>query len=56
MGAGWDVQVLGQAPESALFLNATNATAVDICAYYGVPPEMLGYATSGSGSGHVREP
>lgn len=49
-GAGWKVETIGQSPEAALFLNATNATSVDICAYYGVPPEMVGYATQGGGS------
>lgn len=49
-GAGWKVDAIGQSPEAALFLNATNATSVDICGYFGVPPEMVGYATSGSGS------
>jgi HK97 family phage portal protein len=49
-GAGWKVEAIGQSPEAALFLSATNATAVDICGYMGVPPEMLGYASSGGGS------
>lgn len=50
IGAGWKVDVLGQSPEAALFINATNATSVDLCGFYGVPPEMVGYATGSGGS------
>jgi HK97 family phage portal protein len=48
IGKGWDYQSLQVTPEAALFLGATNATAIDICGYFGVPSEMLGYAVSGS--------
>jgi len=50
LGNGWQLQAVQQHPSDALFLNATNATTIDICGYYGVPPEFLGYANSGSGS------
>lgn len=48
LGGAWKYDQVQAAPESALFLAAVNATAVDICGYYGIPPEMLGIATSGS--------
>lgn len=48
LGNGWDLKSIQQAPSDALFLAATNATAIDICGYYGIPAEMLGYATGGS--------
>jgi HK97 family phage portal protein len=48
LGNGWDLKSLNIAPDDALFLAATNATSVDICAYHGLPPEMLGYAGEGS--------
>lgn len=50
LGNGWDLKSVQQSPSDALFLNATNATTVDICGYYGVPPEFLGYANQGAGS------
>lgn len=50
LGKAWKVQPLQVDPEKALFLDAINATAVDICGFYGIPPEMLGYASSGGGS------
>jgi HK97 family phage portal protein len=50
MGNGWDLKSVQVAPDDALFLAATNATAVDMCGYYGIPPELLGYAPSGQGS------
>ncbi len=50
LGNGWDLKSLNIAPDDALFLAATNATSVDICAYHGLPPELLGYASEGGGS------
>lgn len=50
LGNAWKLQSVQQSPSDALFLNATNATTVDICGYYGVPPEFLGYANQGAGS------
>lgn len=50
LGNGWKLESIQQDPSDALFLNATNATTVDICGYYGVPPEFLGYANQGAGS------
>ena len=49
IGKGWKYDALQVTPEAALFLAGTNATAVDICGYYGVPAEMLGYAVTGPG-------
>ena len=48
MGNAWDLKSVQVAPDDALFLAATNATAIDICGYYGIPGELLGYATAGS--------
>ena len=50
LGNAWELESVQQDPSDALFLNATNATTVDICGYYGVPPEFLGYANQGAGS------
>lgn len=50
LGNAWELKSVQQSPSDALFLNATNATTVDICGYYGVPPEFLGYANAGTGS------
>jgi HK97 family phage portal protein len=48
VGKGWTYTATNLSPESALFLAATNATSVEICGYYGVPPELVGYAVGGS--------
>lgn len=50
LGNSWDLKSVQVAPDDALFLNATNATAVDICGFYGIPAELLGYASQGGGS------
>lgn len=50
LGNGWDLKSVQQAPSDALFLAATNATAVDICGFYGIPPEMCGYASQAGSS------
>lgn len=50
LGKAWKLQPLQVNPADAVFLEATNATSVDICGFYGIPPEMLGYASSGGGS------
>lgn len=50
VGQGWDLKSVQVSPDDALFLAATNATAVDICGFYGIPPELVGYAPTGSGS------
>lgn len=50
LGNAWQLQSVQQSPSDSLFLNATNATTVDICGYYGIPPEFLGYANAGAGS------
>jgi HK97 family phage portal protein len=50
LGKAWKVQPLQVDPEKAVFLDAINATAVDICGFYGIPPEMLGYAAGSGGS------
>ncbi|MFM2078285.1 MAG: phage-related portal protein [Actinomycetota bacterium] len=47
LGHGWDYRQAQVAPDDALFLAATNATSVDICGFYGVPPEMLGFSAGG---------
>lgn len=48
LGNGWDLKSVQQTPSDALFLAATNATAIDICGYYGIPAEMCGYSVGGS--------
>lgn len=48
IGNGWKLQSVQVAPDDALFLAASNATAVDICGYYGVPASFLGFAPGGS--------
>lgn len=48
LGNGWDMKSVQIAPDDALFLAATQATAVDICGFYGVPPEMVGYGLQGA--------
>lgn len=48
LGSGWKYEAVQVQPDQALFLAATNATAVDVCGYFGVPPEFLGLAVSGS--------
>lgn len=50
MGGGWELKSVQVAPDDALFIAATNATAVDICGMFGIPPELLGYAPTGTGS------
>lgn len=50
LGNGWDLKSVQVAPDDALFLAATAATSVDICGYYGIPPELIGYAPQGKGS------
>ena len=47
-GGGWEYETVQADPDGALFLAAVNATAIDVCCYFGVPPEMLGLAVSGS--------
>lgn len=49
LGKGWKYQPLQVNPEQAAFLGAINATAIEICGFFGIPPEMLGYA-AGAGS------
>ena len=48
LGNGWTMQSVQASPDDALFLAATNATAVDICGYFGIPAELLGYGPNGS--------
>jgi HK97 family phage portal protein len=48
MGNGWTMQSVQASPDDALFLAATNATAVDICGFFGIPSELLGYGPHGS--------
>jgi HK97 family phage portal protein len=50
MGNGWKLESVQIAPDDALFLGATNATAIEICGYYGIPGELLGYAPLGGKS------
>jgi HK97 family phage portal protein len=50
MGNGWELKSVQVAPDDALFLAASNATAIDICGFYGIPPELLGYTPSNTGS------
>lgn len=47
-GKSWDYEALQVSPEQAAFLDAMSATAIDIAGYFGLPPELLGYATEGS--------
>lgn len=48
LGSGWDFQAIQVSPAEAQFLTAMNASAIEICQFFGVPPEMLGVATAGS--------
>lgn len=48
LSADWTYIPVQAHPESSLFLAATNATGSDICGYYGIPGELLGYAATGS--------
>jgi HK97 family phage portal protein len=50
LGKGWKVQPLQVNPKDALFLDSINASAVEVCGFFGIPPEMLGYASEGGGS------
>jgi len=50
LGKQWKYQPMQVNPEQALFLGAINASAVDVCGFYGIPPEMLGYSSGSAGS------
>lgn len=50
LGKTWNYQSLQVDPEKALFLDSINATSIDICGFYGIPPEFLGYSSGGEGS------
>lgn len=49
LGAGLKYERMQLTPEEAQFLENRNATAIDACRFFGVPPEMIGASTSGSG-------
>lgn len=48
LGAGLSYQAVQVSPSDAGWLDSINATDLMICRFAGVPPEMLGIATSGS--------
>lgn len=48
LGSGWDYSAIQVSPGDAMFLEAINASAIEICQFFGVPPEMNYIATSGS--------
>jgi HK97 family phage portal protein len=48
LGAGLKYERMQLTPEEAQFLQSRNATAVDACRFFGVPPEMIGAAVQGS--------
>jgi HK97 family phage portal protein len=50
LGNGWKLESVQVNPDDALFLAATNATGVDICGFYGIPPSLLGYAPPAGGT------
>jgi HK97 family phage portal protein len=50
MGNAWDIKSVQVSPDDALFLSAMNITAIDVCGFYGMPSELLGYAPAGKGS------
>ena len=47
LGAGLKFHAVQVSPGEAQFLEARQASAIDICQIFGVPPEMLGLAASG---------
>jgi HK97 family phage portal protein len=48
LGAGLSYTAVQVSPEDAGWLDSINATDIMICRFLGVPPEMVGIATSGS--------
>ncbi len=48
LGQQWEYTSLQTDPAKALFLESAGATGTDVCGMYGIPPELLGYASSGS--------
>lgn len=48
LGAGLGYTAVQVSPEDAGWLDSINATDIMICRFLGVPPEMVGIATSGS--------
>lgn len=48
LGAGLSYMAVQVSPEDAGWLDSINATDIMVCRFLGVPPEMVGIATSGS--------
>jgi HK97 family phage portal protein len=48
LGSGLKWEAVQVAPEESQFLETVNANASMVCQWFGVPPEMVGVATSGS--------
>lgn len=48
MGNGWEYDQISVKPNESQFLDTIRASAVDICGYYRVPPEMVGRAVPGA--------
>lgn len=48
LGGDWELTGTQIAPSDQLFLVTSNVSAVDVCGFFGVPPEMLGLASAGS--------
>lgn len=48
LGSGLKWEAVQVAPDESQFLETVNANASMVCQWFGVPPEMVGVATSGS--------
>lgn len=47
LGGQWNLEAAQLAPDDATFLATSNASAVDVCGFFGIPPEMIGIANAG---------
>lgn len=48
MGGGWDYEQISVKAEESQFLNTMQVGATDICKFFGLKPQMVGIAPSGS--------